>query len=404
MSIFFFWITFAVKSSFRRRKKTVITLTGISLAIAALIMLGSIMNGVNDAIIENALSYKPGHVVIEGGNLSAADALQRNTEIKNLIAPFSENITLRISSPALLSSENRDKTVSTLLTGIQPEKEKKFSAVISKITEGRIFTGTDGKNEIFLGAAAAAELGAGVNDSIIIAGTDNSIQAEITGLFKTGAEFYDNSASFISLDNSLSFFTRPAVKYESIIFLNSDTDLNQSAEKIRNAVSLIPGERITTWEERISDVSQLVDLNRFAMYIMIALVTAILAFGISNTLLISVMDRYKHFAALKAIGVHHSGIITAVISESFFMCLFAGAIGTITGIAAVLISARTGIDISYYTSKNPNFTMSSVIIPRLTAGMTMLPQLFALLAGVVSSFWPAWNAAMRNPASGMRDI
>ncbi len=408
MNEFLFWITFSIKSSFRRRKKTVITLTGISLAVAMLIMLGSIMNGVNDAITENALSLRPGHIIIEGEGISASGAADRCNGIERLLTvngfqnnPAWRGSSSRIITPALLSSGSR--TENTMLTGIIPGREKPLNAVLDKITEGSGLSGDPGTAEIILGIRAAEYLGAGINEKITITAQESVFQARITGIFKTGIEYLDRSVSFTDFYYASSG-NHSSVRYEFLVFLKKGVPLSPLADRIRKSLHLLPGEKLTTWKERIPDISQLAELNRFAMYIMIALVTGILAFGISNTLLISVMDRYRYFAALKAIGVPSSGIMTAVIGEAFFMCLFSGAAGTIAGVTAVMISGISGIDISRYTSQNPNFSMSSIIIPRLSAGMTALPQLLALFAGIISALWPAYIAGFKNPSSGMRDI
>ncbi len=406
MSSLIFWLFFALKSSIRRWKKTAITLTGITLAIAVLILLGSIMNGVNDTIIENTLAFRPGHIIFEGVSDSPSIAHERCRELEERISAFAkekntgiESVSSRISAAETISAGSM-RNAGTILTGINTDNEKHLKGVLNSIISG---SAPDNEGEILIGEAAAESLGSGINEIISVISSDSIRTAEISGIFKTGIDSLDRKMSFIRIEDASFYFTGK-VQYEVMIILKRGIHLQPLADEIREKIRTVSSEKIITWEERIAEIKQLSDLNRFSMYIMIALVTGILAFGISNTLLISVMDRYRSFAVLKAVGVQPSGIAAAVFGEAFFMCFFSGILGTILGIVSVLITAEYGIDISRYTSSNPNFTMSSVIFPRLTLGMTMLPQLLALLAGLVSSLWPAYTAVKRNPATGMRDI
>jgi len=148
----------------------------------------------------------------------------------------------------------------------------------------------------------------------------------------------------------------------------------------------------------------LVNLNEFSMQIMIVLVIVILAFGVANSLLIGVMDRYRYYGILKAIGVRPWELVVAVLGEALVLCLGAGLLGTLLGVAISLAWREVGLDLSRYTSYNPLFSINSIIHPRLAPGMVFLPQGLALLSGLLASVWPALVASRRRAGSSMRDL
>jgi ABC-type antimicrobial peptide transport system permease subunit len=163
-----------------------------------------------------------------------------------------------------------------------------------------------------------------------------------------------------------------------------------------------PGETATPWEKLTPELEQLTRLNFVAMLIVIVRVVVIMAAGLSNTILVSVMDRYREFGVLKAMGVTPWEIVRLIVTETAVMCVAAGAIGLLAGAAATLAAGRAGIDLSRFTSMNPHFVMSSVVYPRLTAQMTIAPALSVLCLGLAASAWPGWSAARRSAAEVMR--
>jgi ABC-type antimicrobial peptide transport system permease subunit len=165
---------------------------------------------------------------------------------------------------------------------------------------------------------------------------------------------------------------------------------------------LSQGEEITSWEEILPELDQLLRLNMVSMLIVIILVVTLMAAGVSNTVLVSVMDRYRTFGVLKALGVTPGEVIRLILIETALICLVAGLVGISLGGAFTLLFGRQGIDLGLLTSENPHFVLSSVIHTRLTWEMGVAPPLAVLLVGVFASMWPAIIAAQRRPSEVMR--
>ncbi len=196
--------------------------------------------------------------------------------------------------------------------------------------------------------------------------------------------------------------TAGAVNYEMAIFCYPGSNQQKVAARVRHLSR--SSEKVRLWDDVLPDVAQLVKLNEFSMLIMVALVVIILGFGVANALLMSVMERYRSFAVLKAIGVRPREIFMVIMAETFFMGLLAAVIGTILGSLVTLIWSGVGLDLSHYTSSNPLFSVNSTVYPRLAPIMVLVPQAAALGAGILVAVWPALIASRRSVNQVMRGL
>ena len=386
-----FWFKYALRSSLRRTKRTIITIFGIAFGIAIMIFLSSIMVGVNDTMILNAIMPLSGHLKISSIPQTQNNAQERYSfwqeyngiNIIDLIIP-------RISLFTVLDNNFPIKIIFS-----DPMKESEKTAAFQRIENGEVSKNSD---EIMIGEKLAKKLGIDTGDYLQC--EENKWQ--VSGIFKTGIEEIDLIFAYCPIAGLDKINDQISVSSEEIVYLKNP-DAAVKAERILSEI-LSENEKITLWYDANPAIKQLTDLNAFSMLIVMFLVVCMMGFAISNTVLISVMDRYKTFGILKAIGVRPGGIFSLVFIETFLMCVSAGVVGTIMGIGVTTLFLRTGIDFSRFTSENPNFFFSSMVYPRLTLKMVLLPQIFAYLAGLVACLYPASKAAWRRTNETLRDF
>lgn len=393
-----FWLRFAVRSCLRRRRRTGVVLAGVSVAVGALVVLGAIMVGVNDTMVANAVALRAGHVAAAGGPVAMAESVARaefwSRSARQL--PAVRDALPRCKMPVLLKTARQ--TLSAQVWLVRPTLEERFTPFSKHVTTGAWLAAPD---DLLIGEASAAALGVSVGDSVSIVTSAAAYERRITGIYRTGVPAYDESVVLVPLAAATAF-NEPQVSFETAIFLKNGS----SPESVRAALAsqAQPGESVEVWSVMLPEVSQLIQLNQFSMNLMTLIVVVILGFGVSNALLISVMDRYRHFAILKALGARPGEIVTTIIFEAAVMSLAAGLVGTLLGSAVAAAWGHVGLDLSRYTSSNPHFSVDPVVHPRLTLMMTLVPQALALSAGILSAIWPALIAARRTVSGGMRDV
>ncbi len=392
-----FWLRFSFRSCVRRRRRTIVTLLGIAFGVAMLIVLGSIMVGVNDTMVENAVALRAGHLLAEGGpfEISAAVEEAGRWAKRGGGNPLITRALPRCRFPSVIRTDKEVLPFQVSL--VDPNAERDTSPVARSMVAGEYLMSEAG---LVIGKTAAEELGVGIGDAVLIMTADNDYAIEVAGIYDTGVDLLDKSAGYLPF-SAASIFNEAKVTVEVPFFCPAGTDLEGLSLQLEDSSSIVT---VRTWQEKLPDVAQLVDLNEFAMQIMTMLVIAILGFGVANALLISVMDRYRYYAILKAIGVRPGEVVMTVVGEAVIMCLGAGLVGTLIGVVCSTVWGNIGLDIGKYTSFNPHFSINSVVYPRLTLGMSLGPQLMALAAGALASVWPAMVAARRSVSSGMRDL
>ncbi len=390
-----FWLRFALRSLVRRRSRSAVTLGAIALGVAVLIFLGGIMVGVSDTMIENSVSLQTGHLLVRSDD---AEALITRWRDRRDLPDEVEAALPRLIAPAMIAAETGAAAVQ--IVGVMPAREKEHTAIPSSGAKGRYLSDASNVAEIFLGVDAAGELGATVGDSVQVSFADGAKgEATLVGLFDTGIEHIDRSVAHVPLDWLMRFESAKR-RGEVALFLRRGVESGEAAARIEPLLD--DGETVTTWQVLLPELEQLTRLNVVSMAIVIILVVILMAAGLSNTVLVSVMDRYREFGVLKALGTTPGEITGLILMETAVMCLVAGALGLVAGCAVTLVFGHTGLDLSRFTSENPHFVMSGVVYPRLEFVMTAAPVIAVLGVSVLASLWPAWIAARRRAAEVMR--
>lgn len=390
-----FWICFAVRTLLRRGMRTAITLAAIALGVGALTFLGSMMVGVNDAMVSNSISLWTGNLLVRADDPSAL--IDHWRDRKNL-PPQISVVLPRLIVPAILATTKGSAPVR--LVGVLPGRERSVSAISHRLEKGHYLPDSSARAEILVGSRVAEALGVSPGDSLKIQPIrGQSHDLGVCGIFRTGLDQFDEGVAHVHLE-TLKALNLGTFKGEVALFLLKG--ISSQAGEALIAPLLSRGETVAPWEEILPELDQLLRLNLVSMSIVIILVVVMMAAGVSNTILVTVMDRYRAFGVLKALGVTPGEIVRLILIETALMCLVAGSTGLCLGSIATLIFGQMGIDLGRWTSENPHFLLSGIIYPRLTWEMAMIPAMAVLSVGTVSSLWPAAIAARRRARDVMR--
>ncbi len=152
----------------------------------------------------------------------------------------------------------------------------------------------------------------------------------------------------------------------------------------------------------LPDLVQLVRLNETSVRIMMALVFILVGFGIANTFILTIVERFRELGILKAMGMTPRELMLLIFLESFIVCLIATAVGLLVGCGLTGAAARHGIDINAFTSHNQYFVVTSLIRPRLTLGGVCWMVLLSTVVSLVSASLPTRIAARKVTAETLR--
>jgi ABC-type lipoprotein release transport system permease subunit len=258
-----------------------------------------------------------------------------------------------------------------------------------------------GRAQILIGKACADTLGLAVGATLNLM-TDPTSTARayrVSGIFATGIEHFDAQFTYIA-DPHLDETLAAAATTEYAFFFHPGASIPKATAAIGQ--QLPPTWQLKRWDQLMPDLVQLIDLNEISMQIIMVLVVVLVGFGISNTFILTIVERYREFGILKAMGVTPHELTLLIFLESFLVCAGAALLGLLIGWGLTTGLGLVGIDLSAFTSHNRYFVVTGVVHPRLTYGGLLGPGLLVVLVSLISSYLPTRMAGRRITADILR--
>jgi putative ABC transport system permease protein len=406
-------IMLAWRNVWKNKRRTILTLLTIMVGCAMIIFFRATQDGSYETMIEDSIAANTGHIQIhEKGyweNMSIDYAFPPNPAIMSYLKknPAVAAISPRIHAAGLVSYENN--TFGALIQAVDPEKEKKVSNLHTTVQPGgRYITPDDGKN-IIIGATLAKNLNAKVGDtvSILSQGIDGSIAASnftIAGIFKTRNPRYDQTTIIMPLAQAVETFTMIDYLTSITIRLKNTSDV----EKIRDELRALPGTKkleIMGWDELTPELIQAIVMDKLFGYIFFFILFLITAFGVLNTVQMSVFERTRELGIMMAIGTKPRQIVTMVLLESVFISFLGVILGIIVGSSISYYFYIHPFDFSSWEKEMEVFAQVTTVFPaKLSANNIITTALFTFLFGVLFSIAPARRASKLNPLKAIRQL
>lgn len=376
----------AVLALIRSWRATLVLSLMIVVAVAALVVIIGLGVGTNDAMIRNSTGLYSGHITV--GNLHQ-EGIAVLRELSGVNALFRRHL------PVVLTAAGRFETVT--LIGIDPARETAVNVFWKKLVAGS-FPGKDAKG-LLLSRDIAARLHTNPGDDIQIkVDTGSGLQtAKIVGIYQTGLSQLDQGLAFCSQE----MLPRTQKSVTAALFLDSPDQVRVLTERLRE---LLPEATVMPWYEFMPDLQQLIDLNNVCMTLVLVLVFAIVAVGISCSFLVFSLKNIREYGLLQAMGVQVAETAFFLLLQIVLLTVFAALVGTIIGSMVVLVLAASGLDVSSFTNHNQYFAVSGILYPHLTPMSLLAPPAAAIFFGIVAAIWPVLHLLGRHPAQILRSL
>ena len=397
-----------------------VSMLGIGLGVAALVIVLSVMNGFQKEVRDRMLSVVS-HIEIvsaDGGALEdlagTLKQVQSNAQVLGA-APF-------ISAQALLARGEDMKGV--LVRGIDPALEPtvvNLSAGMAGNAEnssnrGLSMPGVEalkpGQFGVVLGLDLARQLGLRLGDPVTLISPNGQVtpagvlprlkQMEVVGLFNSGHYEYDSALVMLHVEDAGKIFrlegpTGVRLKIK---------DLHEARSVARElAPTLRAGMAIRDWTQQNKTWFAAVQVEKRMMFIILTLIVAVAAFNLVSTLVMSVTDKRADIAILRTLGASPKSIMGVFMVQGAMV----GFIGTVGGLLLGLVIAFN-IDVivpALETLFRASFLPKDIyLISRMPSDPQMadiLPvALISLLLAFVATLYPSWRASQVNPAEALR--
>jgi ABC-type lipoprotein release transport system permease subunit len=284
------------------------------------------------------------------------------------------------------------------LHDIRYTSEKKFSEETEKLLTSR-------ENKRYLLAIKEAAWSYREGSKIILTFLDiNNIQTgaafRICGIYRTNNDMFEASSVFVPIDQLRKLTGMPAGAYHRMIVRLENNDLTESVT--RQLREMLPGLEVMNWKEIQPDLAMMADMVQAMYAIFMVIILAALAFGIVNTMLMSVLERTRELGMLAAIGMNRRRIFSMIMLESIFLSIVGGFAGMAVGGAVIAATAEKGINLVKYSEGMEAIGYTAHLFPTIDAQFFLITTVLIVLTGVLSAIYPARKALKLNPVEALR--
>jgi len=396
----------------KRRTRTIslntfISITGITLGVAALIGTLGIMTGFKEDMQAKILGTTSHVVVQPRGKQTLAgysEVMRQVEEVPGVVAA-----TPYIYQQVLLTSKTSVRGV--VLRGIDPDKEPEVTEITKNVKSGTVqdlavpdaSAQTGPKPGIILGKELARRLGVAVGSRINVVSPVGPISAlgmtpkirpfRVAGLFESGMYEYDASLAYISLEEAQRFFSlgRTATGIE----VKVEDVFTADAVAKRIDARLGTGYMARDWMLLNRNLFSALRLEKTMMFLLLVLITLVASFNIVGTLTMIVNEKQREIAILKAMGATPQAIMRIFMLNGVVIGLTGTAIGIPLGYAFLYLIEN------YFTFDQTVYFLSSIPV-HVKAMDVFLVSFSAILISFAATLYPSWQAAKLAPVSALR--
>jgi len=385
-----------------------VSMLGIALGVAALIIVLSVMNGFQKEVRDRMLSVVSHIEIFTPGGDALPDPARTIAEAKanpNVIgaAPF-------VSAQALVA--RGEDMRGALLRGIDPALEPEVTDMTTGIDQSSLQALTPGSFNVVLGSELARILGVGQGDQVTLivpsgqvtpAGTVPRLkQMQVVGTFNSGHYEYDSTLVLMHHEDAERLFrlegpTGVRLKLK---------DLHQAPEVIQQLAHSLSGHLlIRDWTQQNKTWFAAVQVEKRMMFIILTLIVAVAAFNLVTTLVMTVTDKRADIAILRTLGASPRSIMGVFVVQGALV----GVIGTLAGLGLGLLVACNidvivpAIERALHTSFLPKDIYLISQMPSEPQRSDIVPiTIISLILAFVATLYPSWRASRVNPAEALR--
>jgi len=382
---------------------SIFSFIGISLGVAVLIIVMSVMNGFRSELINKIVGFNA-HVTVKPYDNPINTKNLKDNNLKNI----SNNLIFTNSGESVLI--NKDFTKGLVLRGYEVNDFKKL-----KIVKQKNFKGDKDSlinNNISIGKELSFDLNLNIGDKImimspmgvqtIVGNLPKQQTFIVNSIYDSGVAEFDQNIAFININTLENFFNLDADDRSLEIYLKNPTDI----EKLKKTIQTVFNEEfVYSWSDLNSSLFSALKVERNVMFIILSLIIIVAAFNIISGLTILVKNKTRDIAILKSIGVLNKSIVkifflvgvtigtTATFFGIFLGVMFSLYIENLRSFLSTVFDITLFPEEIYFLSKMPSeINLNSIIIISISS----------IFITILVSIFPAIKASKLDPVKSLK--
>ncbi|HPG00916.1 MAG TPA: ABC transporter permease [Kiritimatiellia bacterium] len=382
---------------------TVISILGVLLGVAVLIIVLSVMSGFDEMWRDKILSFNA-HITVSGyGIIENEDELVDGIlGVKGVsgAAPYVQG---------LVFVQHGDRVFTPVVRGVDPERELTVSKIPENMVDGKFSVNED---EVVVGRDLANRLDVRVGDKLLVYSPQNFAKPDelhlpeeltVSGIFEVGMWEFDMGFIITSIQRARELYGMEEGAHAIQVMTDDPYHLDDVSARISDVIG--PDYDVQTWMQQNRQLFAALRVEKNMMFFLLIFITIVAAFGITNTLITVTVQKTREIGLLKAIGFQSESIMGVF----FWQGWIEGFIGTLSGIGFGLMVLHYRNDLMQLLSDRLNMEL----FPKELYHLSEIPAVISwgdigviavsvmvicTLAGIV----PAYRAARLDPVSALR--
>ena len=396
----------AARNLRRNTRRTLVATLTVAFGIVAYLLAGGFIAWIFEQMREGTIHSQLGHIqIVRPGYFEKGIAdpyafllPEQSAQQKTIEATAGfQSLAPRLSFSGLIS--HGDTTLAFLGDGVDPEREKPVSTRVTIVT-GRDLANADQK-AVLLGEGLARSLGVVAGDVVVLLATSASggpsaVEVKVAGTFVTDAKEYDDSALRLPIE-----VTRKLMKVSGatswVVLLDKTERTAKSAAALATALPSAEF-KVVPWTALADFYNKTVVLFSKQVSVVKFIIGLIIVLTISNTQMMSVLERTTEIGTSLAIGLRRKTVLRMFVSEGALIGLVGGVLGVALGLVLAHLISAIGIPMPPPPGRSSGFEGQILVTSALAFDALMLALVTTFLASVA----PAWKASRMNIVDALR--
>ncbi|WP_303720387.1 ABC transporter permease [Malonomonas rubra] len=404
-------LNLAWKNLWRSRRRTLITLAAVSFSLMLVQGSHNLSFGVYSAMIDSGVRAGTGHLVVYQRDYVDSRDEKFSFAPQQLVEQIGqldgvEAVLPRLFLPGLAQSTRESRGV--LVTGVDSQAEQRINPFLKGMSLEQL-PSLSGR-EAVVGSRLLKELQLKPGNKFVVTlqSRDGELVSEmfrVHSVVTTGMKNIDKSLLLVGRERAARLAGIPGEIQELAVVLRDQQAEQAVYPKLQRLLKDRPQLRALSWTEAMPNLSNAIKLDYASSQFIFIILLLIVTIGVINTLLMSVMERFKEFGVILAVGASALRLRILVFAEAFLLGVVAMVLGSVFGSLLTWYLQAVGIDLRDFMEGNLEF--GGVVFDPIMRASWDWPYMlqiafFMLLLSLVAAIYPAIKAGRILPAEALR--
>ena len=400
----------AWRNIWRNKRRSLITIAAVTFAAMLSIAMRGIQLGTYDVNIKHFTDLFIGAIQVQAEGYRDNPTLQKSFRLDPSVEnslngnPLVKGYAPRVIGDGLATF--KENAQGAMIVGVDPDREKSVSTLSTRVHAGRFLSGS-ATDEVVLGETLLENLKASVGDQIVVLaqgfdGSLGNLRFTIVGSVRTGMPQFDRAAVFVGIDTAGELLVMYGRVQVIALRLEDLEDIPAVAADLRSSLTG-KGLVVLPWSGVMKDLEQGIEMDSVSGLLTLGILIVVVAFGITNTVLMSVTERFREFGIILSLGMPQHKLVTLVLLESTAIIGIGLALGNLCGLG---INAYFVANPIVFTGDFAEIYEVYGFLPRIES--TLRPSIFVnmtlsiVIVSFVATLYPLSKVVRLEPLKGIR--